>query len=57
MEEAPFKDFKISDDSFLYDIVKRSPCLKCRKSRMHFCYECYCETESTKDKLPRVKVY
>nr|CAB3240076.1 DTW domain-containing protein 1 [Phallusia mammillata] len=53
---TPFDNFKISGFQPLQDL-KRSPCPKCKASRMYFCYTCYKYVEDIdQSKLPKIKL-
>lgn len=56
MDFVAFPDLKISEASFLDAITERSCCIKCKKSRMYFCYDCYIPVKSLEGKLPCVEV-
>jgi hypothetical protein len=54
--EDPFKDLKIKNWMILDDISERQPCIKCKKSRKYFCYNCYIPVQSLQGHVPVVKV-
>ncbi|XP_037083256.1 tRNA-uridine aminocarboxypropyltransferase 1-like [Pollicipes pollicipes] len=52
----PFKDFKISSTDVLDKVLVRSPCPKCSKSRMYFCYNCLVPVEALMGHIPHVQL-
>ena len=52
----PFKHLKISSAEVLEQLTERSPCPKCHKSRMYFCYNCLVPVDSLTGRIPHVRV-
>lgn len=55
-EESYLQNLNIDDTSVLNQIVNRSPCSVCGKSRKYFCYKCHVPLETTKNLIPLIKV-
>ncbi|XP_043204855.1 tRNA-uridine aminocarboxypropyltransferase 1-like isoform X2 [Amphibalanus amphitrite] len=50
----PFKHLNISSAEVLERLTERSPCPKCHKSRMYFCYNCLVPVDALTGKIPYV---
>ncbi|KAL1450106.1 hypothetical protein WDU94_002558 [Cyamophila willieti] len=54
--ENPFANYTIEDNSFLDDLIGRSLCAKCNRSRKYFCYSCNRPLPEFAHKIPKVKL-
>ncbi|KAF0308472.1 DTW domain-containing protein 1 [Amphibalanus amphitrite] len=52
----PFKHLNISSAEVLERLTGRSPCPKCHKSRMYFCYNCLVPVDALTGKIPHVRL-
>lgn len=55
-EENPFEGMDIASAEPLNALVSRSPCTKCGKSRMYFCYTCFVPVAQIEGKIPLCRV-
>ncbi|XP_026484995.1 tRNA-uridine aminocarboxypropyltransferase 1 [Vanessa tameamea] len=51
-DDNPFKGLKISNSSTLDGVSNRSPCPRCGKSRMYFCYTCFVPVSCLEGRIP-----
>ncbi|XP_050349915.1 tRNA-uridine aminocarboxypropyltransferase 1 [Nymphalis io] len=51
-DDNPFAGLKISNSNPLDDLNNRSPCTRCGKSRMYFCYTCYVPVSCLEGRIP-----
>uniref|UniRef100_A0A8D8W2T0 tRNA-uridine aminocarboxypropyltransferase 1 n=1 Tax=Cacopsylla melanoneura TaxID=428564 RepID=A0A8D8W2T0_9HEMI len=54
--ENPFENYTIDNNSFLDELVGRTLCSKCKRSRKYFCYTCYRPMPEFAHKVPKVKL-
>ncbi|KAJ4427653.1 hypothetical protein ANN_25301 [Periplaneta americana] len=54
--EDPFEGLKIGNWMILDEVNERQPCLKCKKSRKYFCYNCYIPVQDLQRHVPKVKL-
>ena len=52
--ENPFDVINVGDTEKLSNIVGRTLCSLCGKSRMYYCYTCYVALETTRDIIPKL---
>ncbi|XP_053601415.1 tRNA-uridine aminocarboxypropyltransferase 1 [Plodia interpunctella] len=55
-DDKPFEGMMIADAAALAALEGRSPCTKCGKSRMYFCYTCYVPVDQIKDHIPQCRL-
>ncbi|KAI7901939.1 DTW domain-containing protein [Cokeromyces recurvatus] len=55
-ERSPFKDFKIQDDTILYQNTSRLACPVCNKHVKHYCYNCFHVMGMNRSQVPFVKL-
>lgn len=50
--DNPFEGLKISNSCVLNELTSRSPCPRCGKSRMYFCYTCFVPVAQLEGGIP-----
>lgn len=55
-EENPFEGMDIAGAEPLNALISRSPCTKCGKSRMYFCYTCFVPVAQIEGQIPLCRV-
>lgn len=55
-DDKPFEGMAITDTNIISTINERSPCTKCGKSRMYFCYTCFLPVHQLQGRIPVCKV-
>lgn len=55
-DDKPFEGMVISSSEVIEKLTSRSPCPRCGKSRMYFCYSCYVPVTSLEGRIPVLKV-
>lgn len=51
-DDKPFEGLKMSNSDILDSLNSRSPCPRCGKSRMYFCYTCYIPVSRLEGRIP-----
>lgn len=55
-DDKPFDGLKISNSDALHSLGMRSPCPRCNKSRMYFCYTCFVPVNQLEGRIPLCRV-
>lgn len=55
-DDKPFEGMRITNSDFLNDLINRSPCPSCGKSRMYFCYTCFVPVSILEGRIPTCSV-
>lgn len=55
-DDKPFEGMLSADGAPLNDLKGRSPCPRCGKSRMYFCYTCYVPVSELIGHIPICRV-
>ncbi|XP_059049367.1 tRNA-uridine aminocarboxypropyltransferase 1 [Achroia grisella] len=55
-DDTPFEGMHIDHFEHLNNLKNRSPCPRCGKSRMYFCYTCYVPVSKLADRIPICKL-
>ncbi|XP_049887692.1 tRNA-uridine aminocarboxypropyltransferase 1 [Pectinophora gossypiella] len=55
-DDKPFEGLIIDDTQVLNALVARSPCPRCGKSRMYFCYTCFVPVSPLEGHLPQCRL-
>ncbi|XP_030027106.2 tRNA-uridine aminocarboxypropyltransferase 1 [Manduca sexta] len=55
-DDKPFEGMLISEPNLLENLTARSPCQRCGKSRMYFCYTCFVAVSQLEGRIPIVNL-
>lgn len=55
-DDTPFDGLQIENALALQELVGRSPCPQCGKSRMYFCYTCFVPVSQLVGQIPSCTV-
>ncbi|KAJ0181256.1 hypothetical protein K1T71_003341 [Dendrolimus kikuchii] len=55
-DDKPFEGMSIADTDILEKLNTRSPCPRCGKSRMYFCYTCFVPVTILENKIPHISL-